>query len=163
MLLTKKSTTFTNLALLSRRSMLGALLEQMPEPLWVLYVLIVPRGEGEAGRYQSAEPLTLTEARAFLNRFRNYFEADGRHNIWLKSEDGPALLVCDRHDLIYGYGPIDQWADALQKLGWTEVERKAISLPDPHSHHYHAIFDDDAQKVLSFLQWQHSPLREQDQ
>jgi len=142
--------------------LLETLLEHMPQPMWILYVLVVPRGEGEAGRYQSTEPITRHEARAFLSRFRNYLETDGRHNLWIKSEDGPALLVFDRHDLIYGYGPIDEWTGDLQKLGWIEVERKDISLPDPHSHHYHAIFDDDAREVLSYTQWQHSPLQEQD-
>jgi len=143
--------------------LLETLLEHMPEPMWLLYVLVVPRGEGGNGRYQSTEPQSRQEIQAFLGRFRNYLEADGRHNIWLKSEKGPALLVFDRHNLIYAYGPIDEWAKALLELGWSEVERKAISLPDPHSHHYHAIFDDDAREVLSYMQWQHSPLREQDQ
>jgi hypothetical protein len=135
----------------------------MPEPLWILYVLIVPRGEGQAGRYQSAEFFTRSDIAVFLDRFRNYFESDARHHLWLKSEDGPELLVYDSHGLIFAYGPVDGWADELLQMGWKEVEEGSIILPNPHQHHYHEIFDDDARQVLSSMKWVHSPLREQDQ
>jgi len=147
----------------SNQVQLKALIERMPEPLWILYVLIVPRGEDQAGRYQSAESFTRSDIAGFLDRFRNYFESDARHHLWLKSEDGPALLVYDSHGLIFAYGPVDCWADELLQMGWQEVEEGSIILPNPHQHHYHEIFDDDARQVLSSMEWVHSPLREQDQ
>jgi hypothetical protein len=142
--------------------LLETLLTQMPEPFWLLYVLVVSRGEGHEGRYQSSEPVTLRQATEFLNRYKHFMEMDGRHNVWFKSDSGPGLLVLDRHNLIYGYGLVDEWADTLQKMGWREVEQSQLTLPDPHAHHYHAIFDDDANDILSFTEWELSGLREQD-
>jgi hypothetical protein len=143
-------------------ALIETLLEEMPEPFWLLYVLVVSRGEGREGRYQSSEPVTLEEAKAFLDRFRHFVEKDGRHNIWFKSESGPALIVCDRHDLVFCYGLADTWVPILRKRGWSQVEKNEMASPDPHAHHYHAIFDDDARDVLAYMEWQHSPLREQD-
>jgi len=142
--------------------LIETLLENMPEPFWLLYVLVVGRGEGQPGRYQASEPLTREQLKLFLKRFRNFLEHDGRHNIWVKSESGPALLVLDRHDLVYAYDLEDGWSDALRRMGWVEVDRDGITLPDPHVHHYHAIFDDEARDILATMQWNWSPLREQD-
>jgi hypothetical protein len=142
--------------------LLEALLNKMPEPYWLLYVLVVPRGEGEPGRYQSPTPLSRSELISLLSRFRNFFETDGRHNVWIKSESGPALLVLDRHNIVYAYGFEGEWSSELREMGWTEVDGKAIALPDPHAHYYHEIFDDDARNVLGEMEWSHSPLREQD-
>jgi len=142
--------------------LIEALMEGMPEPFWLLYVLVMPRGEGQPGRYQASEPLTREQVRSLLERFRNLIELDGRHNIWLKSESGPALLVLDRHDLVYAYDLEDTSTDTLRKMGWIEVDISAIELPDPHAHHYHAMFDDEAKDILAATEWNWSPLREQD-
>ena len=56
--------------------LLRELLPLLPEPLWVLYVLVTPRSEAAAGRYQSAKPHTREEVLALLERFENY--------IWLR-------------------------------------------------------------------------------
>ena len=142
--------------------LIEALMDSMPEPFWLLYVLVVPRGEGQAGRYQASEPLTREQVRSFLERFRNLIELDGRHNVWLKSDSGPALLVLDRHNLVYAYDLGDNSVETLQQMGWVEVDRAAIALPDPHAHHYHAMFDDEARDILATMQWNWTPLREQD-
>jgi hypothetical protein len=142
--------------------LIETLVEKMQEPFWLLYVLVVPRGEGQPGRYQAPEPLTRKQVKAFLTRFRNFLEADGRQNLWIKSESGRGLLVWDRHNLVYAYDLENEWSEKLQGMGWIEVNRDAIALPDPHEHHYHAIFDDDARDVLAAMQWDYSPLREQD-
>jgi hypothetical protein len=142
--------------------LLDTLIGKMPAPFWLLYVLVVPRGEGQPGRYQSSDPLTNELLKEFLARFRNFLESDGRYNIWIKSESGPALLVWDRHDLIYAYGFEEEWAKDLLIAGWTEVDADVISLPDPHAHHYHEIFDEDSRAILAAMKWNHSPLREQD-
>jgi hypothetical protein len=139
-----------------------ALLENMPEPFWLLYVLIVPCGEGQPGRYQVSEPLTRGQVSSFLKRFQNFLELDRRHNVWLKSELGPALLVWDRHNLVYAYDLANSSTETLQQLGWVEVDRAAIALPDPHAHNYHAMFDDDARDFLATMDWSWSPLQEQD-
>lgn len=62
---------------------LKALLNLLPEPLWLLYVLVVPRGEGASGRYQSPHPLSREDVTDFLATFEAFLERDGRHNLWI--------------------------------------------------------------------------------
>src|SRR5262249_30723286 len=52
------------------------LLQHMHEPLGMLYVLAVPRGGSNAGRYETANPVSREEARWFLRNFGDYFEND---------------------------------------------------------------------------------------
>jgi hypothetical protein len=134
----------------------------VPEPMQLLYVLVVPRGEGDAGRYQSSEPQSHEQVRRFLDEFRTFLETDGRQNLWIRSESGSAMLIYDRHDLIYGYGPVDEWKEILKQIGLIEVPSASIKIPDPHSHHYHASCDAEASPLLAYLEWHHTPLRDQD-
>jgi hypothetical protein len=138
---------------------LERLVETMPEPFWLLYVLVVPRGEGDAGRYQSSKPQTREQVRRFLHEFQTFMETDGRQNLWIRSESGTATLINDRHGLMYGYGPVDDWKKILQQI---EIPSASIKVPDPHSHHYHASFDAEASRLLAYLEWQHTPLHDQD-
>ena len=139
------------------------LLDVVPEPMWLLYVLVVPRGEGEPGRYQSLDPQTREQVRRFLREFMNLLEIDGRQNLWIRSESGEGMLVYDRHNLIYVYGPLEQSAAILGATGMTEVSADAINTPDTHSHRYHAAFDSEAQRILVYMDWIRTPLREHDQ
>jgi hypothetical protein len=141
---------------------LGRLIEIMPEPMWLLYVLVVPRGEGDAGRYQGSEPQSHEQVRRFLDEFETFLETDGRQNLWIRSETGSAMLIYDRHDLIYGYGPIDEWKEILKQVGLNEVPSASIKIPDPHSHHYHASLDAEASRLLAYFGWHHTPLRDED-
>ena len=68
--------------------LLAAFLQDMNGPFWVLYVLVIPRGSGEPGRYQSPEPQTASAVGTFLNEFSGFLETDGRHNLWIASESG---------------------------------------------------------------------------
>lgn len=141
---------------------LERLVEIMPEPFWLLYVLVVPRGEGDAGRYQSSEPQTREQVRRFLLEFQAFLETDGRQNLWVRSGSSSATLVSDRHGLIYGYGLLQDWVAILKQTGLIEVPSASIKIPDPHSHHYHASFDAEASRLLAYLEWHHTPLRDQD-
>lgn len=143
--------------------LLELLMEDMSEPFWLLYVLLVPRAdEGPAGRYQSEQEFTKAEVSSFLDTFRQFLECDGRQALWIKSSEGPDLLVFDQHNLIFAYGSLDQWTRRLISLGWKEVASDDLQIPAPHMHHYHGIFDDDARRLLKDLNWIHSPLREDD-
>src|SRR5215472_13782613 len=77
---------------------LEALLQEMTGPFWVLYVLVIPRGEGEPGRYQSPEPQAESSILAFLHDFSDFLQKDGRHNVWIASESGSEMLIYDRHN-----------------------------------------------------------------
>jgi hypothetical protein len=143
-------------------SILEQLIEIMPEPMWLLYVLVVPRGEGDAGRYQSSESQTREQVLRFLGEFQIFLETDGRQNLWIRSESNSAMLIFDRHDLIYGYGPITEWKETLKQMGLIEVPSASIKIPDPHSHHYHASLDAEERRLLAYLEWHQTPLRDQD-
>jgi hypothetical protein len=73
------------------------------------------------------------------------------------------MLVYDRHNLIYAYGPLPEFVAILMRQGLTEVQPDSIVVPDPHSHHYHPVFDSDAERLLNSLEWKRSPLPEQDE
>jgi len=133
----------------------------MAEPFWLLYVLTVPREQNEAGRYQSASPASRKDAESFLSRFKEFFEADGRHNVWLKSTSDFDLLIYDKHNIIYAYGQLDSFEDLLSRRGMKRVED--LRFPSPHIHNYAPEFDAEQSALLSYGEWKHSPLRDSDE
>ena len=139
--------------------LLRALLPLLPEPLWVLYVLITPRSDAAAGRYQSATPRTRAEVLALLDRFENYLAEDGRHNLWLAAPPA-GQLVFDRHEVIYAYGPIAEMVARLKEKNLAEVDM--IRVPVPHSHHFHEAMDAEESAVLGHWEWVQSELQETD-
>jgi hypothetical protein len=139
--------------------LLRELLPLLPEPLWVLYVLVTPRSEAAAGRYQSAKPHTREEILAMLDRFEAYFASDGRHNLWLAAPPA-GQLVLDRHEVIYVYGPIAEILARLKEKGFAEMGM--IRTPVPHSHHFHEELDADEHAMLEYWEWIPSELQETD-
>jgi hypothetical protein len=135
------------------------LVGSLEPPYFLLYLLHTPRGEGEAGRYQSPE-LDSENFHAFLNRFSSFFSSDARHDIWAHSPSENATVVWNRHNLIYAYGPLQWFCSILRGLGFDEG---TPNIPFPHQHHYRAEFDTDAAAVLSAFAWQHTPLRSEDE
>jgi|SRR5271166_4901219 len=133
----------------------------MKEPYFVLYVLVIPRnGTAERGRYQSPSPISSEELHSFLRQFQGFFENDGRHHLWIGSADESALLVYDRHNVVYAYGPIEPFAKVLEASGLCKTD--VIRFPDPHVHHYNAEFDEEEKRLLAFWPWKAFPLQETD-
>jgi hypothetical protein len=122
-------------------------------------VLVVPRSGGGAGRYQSPNPVTRDELRAFVERFGPFLEGDGRHHFWVASSDGEGTLVYDRHNVIYAYGDLTAYARALERL---DCREGTVQIPVPHTHHYRAEHDIDQDALLRYWAWRHSPLQDQD-
>lgn len=141
--------------------LLAAFLRDMTGPFWVLYVLIIPRGSGEPGRYQCPEPQTEGAVGRFLHEFSGFLEKDGRHNLWIASESGSEMLIYDRHNVIYAYGPLDRWRPILAADGFQEVPD--ISFPSPHSHHYHESLDTEEERMLDYWDWQRTALKGPDE
>jgi hypothetical protein len=140
------------------------LVDVLPEPIHLLYVLIVPREPNhQPGRYQGLDPVTREETRTFLSEFRDFLEQDGRHTLWLRSATSSAMLVLDRHNLIYAYGPLAEFQQIAEALGLTEVPLSSIALPSPHTHHYHQQFDSDEKRMMSLWPWNQTPLHGQDE
>lgn len=129
----------------------------LPEPFGVLYVLVLSRrGNRDVGRYQSTTPHSQAEVIAFLNRFRDFFECDGRHALWLMSLPSQAQVIYDQHDCLYAYGPLQEYEGVLRRLGLAEG---TFSFPAPHMHHYNAEYDDAEDAVFEHWDWKHFPLQ----
>lgn len=113
-------------ALSSQTQLMSRLADVVAEPLLILYVLTVPRSENEPGPY----PLEREARREFLTSFAEFLERDGRHDFWLASPDGSATLVYDKHNVLYGYGPLDAFERVLEEAhrGTSGDSRPARSL-----------------------------------
>jgi hypothetical protein len=135
------------------------LVECMAPPYDLLYVLHTPRGEAPTGRYQSPE-LSLAAVKQFLARFRSFFSADARFDLWAHSVTDGGTIVWDRHDQLFAYGPLDSFASELRTLGFTAGYP---SIPAPHEHNYRAEYDGLAKDLIETFNWSHSPLRPQDE
>ncbi len=136
-------------------------LDPMPEPFWVLYVLVVNRGDSELGRYQSPEPQSKEDAEEFLKDFRVFLERDGRHNLWIASASSSEMLIYDRHNVIYAYGSLSEWPPMLSKMRFSEAP--LVRFPSPHSHHYHQNMDDEERRMVRHLNWNRTPLMPSDE
>jgi hypothetical protein len=133
--------------------------KKMEGPFGVLHVLLASRLGKESGRYQSPYPMTYEELEFFLYEHQEYFEQDGRQNIWVSSISGEGQFIFDNHNYIYAYGNIDSYITDLTNIGFSEGE---ISIPDPHCHNYHKEFDSKEEDVNKAFDWLYSPLQESD-
>ncbi|WP_288380590.1 hypothetical protein [uncultured Massilia sp.] len=140
-------------------NVLLSLVEAVGGPYALLYVLHTPRGEGEAGRYQSPE-LELADVRAFLERHAGFLRADARFDLWAHSFSENATVVWDRHNLIHAYGPLERFEAVLHAQGFGHG---LPSMAFAHQHHYRADCDGEAAAVLRDFDWQYSPLRPEDE
>jgi hypothetical protein len=141
-------------------SLMLELLRVMPEPYGILYVLVTPRSAAQPGRYQAADFKSRNDAEVFLSRFKDFFENDGRHHIWIASPPTPDTLVYDRHNVIYAYGRLPEFERVVLNRGLSKVED--VKFPSPHTHHYNEAFDRDEEVLLRYWPWLHSPLRDND-
>jgi hypothetical protein len=141
-------------------SLMVELLRAMPEPYGILYVLVVPRSKAGAGRYQAADFKSRNETEGFLNRFKEFFENDGRHHIWIASPPSPDTLVYDRHNVIYACGRLPEFERIVVNRGLSKIED--VKFPSPHTHNYNAEFDRDEEDLLRYWPRLRSPLREND-
>lgn len=141
-------------------SIMTKLLRGSPEPFAILYVLMVPRAGGVAGRYQASTPKTREETETFLFRFAEFFEGDARHHIWVASMSSSDFFVYDHHNVIYAYGDLGNYTCVLQSNGLSESE--SVNFPAPHVHKYNAIYDPQQLEVMGYWEWTRSELREGD-
>lgn len=135
------------------------LVECLEPPYFLLYVLHTPRGEADAGRYQSP-PVSVEQFRDFVKKFGNYLSADARFDIWAHSSAEQATVVWDRHNQLLSYGPKERFVSALTAFGFSEG---VVDVSFPHQHHYRQEFDGQAAAVLDAFEWSYSPLRAEDE
>lgn len=119
-------------------------------PFGVLYVLSAPRTIETGGRFQSPHPVSYEDLELFLYSFQEFFEQDGRHDIWVISLPTQNQLILDRHNVIYAYGNLDTLERALEER---EFSPAPIETPVPHTHHYHPEFDTAERELLTYWDW----------
>jgi len=132
----------------------------MPEPYFLLYVLHTPRSDVGPGRYQSPEPVSRDQLIQFLRKFSDFLEGDARHDLWVGSPDKSSLLVYDRHQILFAYGPLDSFKSVLIESGLQETDE--VRLPDPHVHRYNKEFDLQAADLMNYWPWKQFPLQDSD-
>lgn len=71
------------------------------------------------------------------------------------------MLIYDRHNVIYTYGPLRSFKLALEALGLNEVHD--VRLPAPHAHHYYQNLDPDEDRLLSHWNWAPNATEEVDE
>jgi len=134
------------------------LIEKMNGPFFLLYILHTPRTTSEGARYQSPK-LSKEETVLLLQTYRDYLETDGRHDIWIYAPESDTTLVYDRHNLIFLYGLNIPQTEFVQKIC---APVRAIKIPAPHKHFYHARYDGAEKTILKHIAWHKSPLTNQD-
>jgi hypothetical protein len=142
----------------SQDATVAALARGLRGPFQLLYVLHTTRTGAELGRYESPE-LASQDVEEFLREFGQFVCEDSRHDLWVRSHDDDATVVLDRHNLIYAYGPLELFEQALRLSGAHVGEPAALGT---HVHHYHAAWDDMERRILRRFDWQISPLRPSD-
>jgi hypothetical protein len=140
-------------------SLLLEIAESWAGPFGVLYVLVVPRrDQHRPGRYQIPEPCVFSELGTFAKTFKDYFERDGRHHLWIMDLPSRSQLVYDRHGIVYAYGDVKRYCQFLDEKGFA---RQKIDVPCPHGHHYNAAMDHFEDEIMRYWQWKWSPLRKE--
>ncbi|HUQ98113.1 MAG TPA: hypothetical protein VM166_01585 [Gemmatimonadaceae bacterium] len=132
----------------------ATLVRTLRGPFQLLYVLHTTRTAAEIGRYESPE-LTSADVQLFLSEFGRFLREDSRHDLWVRSHDDDAIIVLDRHNLIYAYGPRELFERELKSSGAHEGEPAVLGA---HVHHYHPAWDDMERRMLERFDWQISPL-----
>jgi len=124
--------------------------EELIPPFFILYVLVFPRLGNKEGRYQSPLIPSREILIGFLRHFREYFEMDGRHHIWIGTINNNGKLVYDHHNLIFAYGPVMKWKNELINKGFKEEK---ISCPSPHTHYFTFKYDQYEDEILNYWEW----------
>ena len=127
----------------------------LPEPFGVLYVLLVSRKGNRPARYQCPNPCSRHDMETFLLEFREYFETDGRHHVWVTSLPESTTLVYDQHNVIYAYGPLQRFTEILKESG---LQKGDVTFPVPHRHNYNPENDDTEERLFQHWAWIGSPL-----
>jgi hypothetical protein len=123
---------------------------------YVLYVLLISHSGARHGRYQSPLIESFADLQAFLGIHQRFFEADGRHHVWIASANNEGTLVYDQHNVIFAYGDLPRYEVVLCERGFSERE---FWFPCPHCHSYPSTHAADEEKLLAHFPWQFSPLQ----
>lgn len=136
-----------------------SLCKNLNPPYFILYVLVIARQGHEKGRYQSKQIDNIEEVNLFLNDFKEFFETDGRHHIWVGTVDNSGLLIYDQHNVIFSYGKVLEQIMVLKNEGFHEMQ---FDFPVPHAHRYNSDNDKFEDQILKYWDWEKFSLNEDD-
>ncbi|MEM5767888.1 MAG: hypothetical protein AAGU32_06320 [Bacillota bacterium] len=128
------------------------------EPFYMLYILHTPRTGNKPGRYQS-QAVTYDNISMLLKRFKNFFENDARHDLWIHSPKTNTTIIYDRHNLIYLYGFTDEQVHIIEKKS---LKKESINIPCPHVHCYNSEYDIFESELVNEYQWIRTQLHDED-
>lgn len=156
---------FNRITVAPKNDKMGLVLEIVrgfKTPLKIVYMLFRPGNDlSVRGRYQTRDPFRFEDVEVFCNKFKEYLETDGRHQLWIlsDSEEGTQqLLIYDNHGLIHVFNDVERVKALLEKRHFRE-EEITVPVPEPHTHFSYSdnnVFERD---LLSYWQWTHSPFR----
>ena len=126
---------------------------------YVLYTLLASHAGNRPGRYQGIEIQNYNSVLALFEKYKCYFDGDGRHNIWLGSTANNDLLVYDKHNIIYAYGPVEVFVGRIRSYGYCEG---VIKIPTLHTHHYHSGNVKHEMGIMNEWNWKWCDLAESD-
>jgi len=133
-----------------------ALSDELQEPFQVRYELLVPRDEAEdEGSFELDSPMSRADLQAFLRRYRQLFEEDGRHHLHITAPADGGEIVYDQHNVLYLSGPLDRFEAVLRDAG---LQAGTLRFPSPHSHHYHQELDAMLDDMLEHYAWTTGPI-----
>lgn len=136
------------------------LAKNYPPPYRVLYILVVTRVGQTPGRYECPMPLSFNDLEEFCLRYKEYFESDGRHHLWIASGETNQMLVYDRHNVIYIYDDTDNIKNYFRK---SHFEEKTVRFPAPHIHIYNEENDKFESDIMNYFEWICKELQEGDE
>ena len=135
----------------------------LAEPFGLMYVALYPHFGHPRGRYKAKEPIGRARMEKFFRDYAEFFELDGRHNIWVVSLDAggqaAARIIYDHHDVIYAYGPLDAYVAAAAKRGMAEGK---VEVPRDHRHVFNQQFNKDERNLFEEREWVRFPTEESD-
>ncbi len=134
------------------------LVSNLPPPYEILYALLAADEDSE-GRYVWPSKLDFGAVSRFMNRYRDFFEQDARHDVWIRSEANEAQVVYDHHNVLYLYGERELFEGILVAEGLTPG---SCEIPYPHFHNFKKEFDGDQDEILATPGIVKFPLTEQD-
>jgi hypothetical protein len=132
-------------------------------PLKIVYLLFRPGNASVApGRYLYSDHLEYEDVEVFCNKFREYFETDGRHHLWILSAANDKgikqFLIYDNHRLLHIYDDVVRIKAILKKKNFRE-EEIIVPVPEPHIHFSSSDNNVFERALLSYWNWTHLPFK----
>jgi hypothetical protein len=130
-------------------------------PFKVVYMLFRPGNSSvEPGRYMCPATVTFDQVEKLCHKFRDYFETDGRHHLWIFSANEigkKQFLIFDNHGLLHVFdnGKI---RGLLEQRNFTE-EDIVVPVPEPHIHLSKPANNDVERELLQYWDWAHLPFK----